>query len=61
MTATCLILPVAPGCWPVAATQALAGAAHSVLAPAVAAITLGFAALGTLILWSMMPETSLAR
>jgi MFS family permease len=43
VTATCLVVPFEPGFWPVVITQAMAGAAHSVFAPAIAAITLGLA------------------
>ncbi len=40
-TACCALLPLFPGFWPVALTQALSGAAGSVFQPAIAAITLG--------------------
>ena len=43
VTLSCLVVPFVPGFWPVVLTQALAGIAHSVFAPAVAAITLGVA------------------
>lgn len=41
VTIACLLLPIFPQFWLVAATQAVAGASGSVFAPAIAAITLG--------------------
>lgn len=41
VTAACLVLPLVPQFWLVAVTQALAGTAAAIFAPAVAAITLG--------------------
>ena len=41
VTATCLLIPLAPGFWPVAAMQAVSGASAAVFPPTVAAITLG--------------------
>ncbi len=41
VTVACLALPLVPQFWLVAATQAIAGAAASIFAPAIAAIALG--------------------
>jgi MFS family permease len=41
VTATCLLIPLAPGFWPVAAMQAVSGAAAAVFPPTIAAVTLG--------------------
>lgn len=41
VTACSLVLPLVPGFWPVTLTQVLTGAAGSIFAPAIAAITLG--------------------
>ena len=41
VTASCLMLPLVPQFWLLAATQASAGAAAAIFAPAIAAITLG--------------------
>lgn len=41
VTLACLVLPLVPQFWLVAATQALAGTAAAIFAPAIAAITLG--------------------
>lgn len=41
VTLACLVLPLVPQFWLVAATQAIAGASASIFAPAIAAIALG--------------------
>ncbi|EKS35473.1 MFS transporter [Afipia clevelandensis] len=41
VTVACLVLPLVPQFWLVAATQAFAGTAAAIFAPAIAAITLG--------------------
>ncbi len=41
VVAGCLVVPLWPGFWPVAASQAISGASAAVFAPAIAAITLG--------------------
>src|SRR6185312_13528497 len=41
VTLCCFLLPLFPGFWPVALTQAMAGATGSIFQPAIAAITLG--------------------
>lgn len=41
VTGCSLLLPLTPGFWPVAALQAVSGAAAALFAPAIAAITLG--------------------
>ncbi|WP_431282151.1 MFS transporter [Humitalea sp. 24SJ18S-53] len=43
VAATCIAVPLMPGFWPVLLSQVVSGAAASVFAPAIAALTLGVA------------------